>query len=394
MCRLLGPGDGVDEVPRCAWPVVTRLSSRAVAQSSSHERSTPSINQRQPFPADALAVERLRAQAALAQRIVDDADAVGEELFAHLVAQEACLAGDGSAVHGAGKMADDGAGNATVEYDGHLAGRHLARIEPRDGAFAGGAADFFRAVEICGVQRRGIFVVAFHAGAVAGDRLHRDAMARAEIGAVEAVAGHQHHAADAGGGRGAARLGDAGDGKSRLFHRARGFFQRGNARQIGIAEIEVGEIMRQQARIGEPGISVLGRHASHGDRAFGELRGAIGGQVVGGNHRLAAADQHAQAKVVAFGALAFLNGAVADLDGQRHRAQRDRVGGIGAGGARGLHQAFGAFGEGGLVEERRGGGMHGAVNGSDNEERSTPLSAICAAAATPRQSCLARRRQS
>src|ERR1700722_20424137 len=41
-CRLYGPGDGDDDTPRWAWPVVARPSSRAVAQSSSQDVSTPS----------------------------------------------------------------------------------------------------------------------------------------------------------------------------------------------------------------------------------------------------------------------------------------------------------------------------------------------------------------
>src|SRR6201999_2947114 len=45
----------------------------------------PVIDQRQLLAGDAFAVEGMRAQAALAQRIVDDADAVGEQLLAHLV---------------------------------------------------------------------------------------------------------------------------------------------------------------------------------------------------------------------------------------------------------------------------------------------------------------------
>ncbi len=117
--------------------------------------------------------------------------------------------------------------------------------------------------------------------------------------------------------------------------------------------------MRQQARVGEPGELVLRRDARHRDRAFGQLLGAVGGEIVGGHDRLAAADQHAQAEIVSLGAFAFLHGAVAHLDRQRNRAHRHRVGGVGAGRAGGLHQALGALGEGGLIEQRRGGGAHG-----------------------------------
>src|ERR1700736_806076 len=40
--RLYGPGEGDDDTPRWAWPVVASPSSRAVAQSNSHVVSTPS----------------------------------------------------------------------------------------------------------------------------------------------------------------------------------------------------------------------------------------------------------------------------------------------------------------------------------------------------------------
>ena len=64
------------------------------------------------------------------------------------------------------------------------------------------------------------------------------------------------------------------------------------------------------------------------------------------------ADDHAQPEIVALGALRFLNGAVANLDRERYRADRERISLIGAGAARGSHQAFGELGEVGLVEKR------------------------------------------
>ena len=64
------------------------------------------------------------------------------------------------------------------------------------------------------------------------------------------------------------------------------------------------------------------------------------------------ADDHAQPEIVALGALRFLNGAVANLDRERYRADRERISVIGAGAARGSHQAFGELGEIGLVEKR------------------------------------------
>ena len=81
------------------------------------------------------------------------------------------------------------------------------------------------------------------------------------------------------------------------------------------------------------------------------VAGARAGDIVGGNHRLLASDENAQAEIVAFGALGFLDRAVAHFDAGRNRAHRDRVGGIRAGLARGGDQAFGQVGEGGLIEQ-------------------------------------------
>src|ERR1035437_8383373 len=163
----------------------------------------------------------MRAQAALAQWIVDDADAVGEQLLAHLVAQKAGLARDRSAIGGAGEVRNQRAGHSAVEHHRHFAGGYLSWVEPLERALAGGAADLLRRLQIGGVQHRGMIVVALHAGAFTGDRGHRQAVARAQIGAAKTVAGDQHHAADAGRCRGAARLSDALDREPGDFGGAR-----------------------------------------------------------------------------------------------------------------------------------------------------------------------------
>ena len=214
------------------------------------------------------------------------------------------------------------------------------------------------------MQRRGIIVVALHLGAFAGDRHHRDAMARAEIGAAEAVAGDQHHAADAGRRRGAARLGDAlAPPCPRLLGGLRQLFQLGHRRQFAVDQVEIGDIARQQAFVGKPGIFVFRRHARHRHRAIGECRDVVAGHVIGRDHRLALAHQHAQAQIVALRAFGFLHRAVAHLDSQRHRAHRHRVGGIGAGLARGRRPGArrgraGRSGRTGIWRERPWSGFH------------------------------------
>ena len=79
---------------------------------------------------------------------------------------------------------------------------------------------------------------------------------------------------------------------------------------------------------------------------------AVALEVIGRNDRLLAADNDAQPEVVAFGTLRFLDGAVAYLDGKRHRADRKRVGLIGAGLPCGNHETLGEVGEVGLVKKR------------------------------------------
>ena len=84
-------------------------------------------------------------------------------------------------------------------------------------------------------------------------------------------------------------------------------FEFGGRRDLGIEQIEIGEIARQQRRIGEADIFVVGRDARHRDRALGKLGDAVAADVVGRDHRLALSDQHAQSDIVAFRALGFLD---------------------------------------------------------------------------------------
>ena len=107
---------------------------------------------------------------------------------------------------------------------------------------------------------------------------------------------------------------------------------------FGIQQIEIGKVLRQQRRIGEADIFVVGRNPRHRHRALGQFGDAIAADVVGRYHRLALTDQHAQADIVAFGAFGFLDPSVAHFDALRHAAYRDRVGGIRAGALCGLDQ--------------------------------------------------------
>src|SRR6185295_9129605 len=111
-------------------------------------------------------------------------------------------------------MRDQRTRRTWIEDHGYFAGRNLARIEARDRAFAGPATDVFRPLQVGSVTHGRIVVVAFHAGAVAGDGGHRQTVIRPDIGAAETVTGDQHHSADSRGGRRTARFADAFNGES------------------------------------------------------------------------------------------------------------------------------------------------------------------------------------
>ena len=184
-------------------------------------------------------------------------------------------------------------------------------------------------------------------------------MARTQIGAVEAGRGHQHHAADAARGRGAAGLRYALDREAGRFGFAGPALQFGRRRNLAVEQIEIGKLACQQRRVGEADKFIVGRHARHRDRALGKFGDAIAGDVVGRNHRLALPDQHAQPDIVAFRALGFLDAPVTYLDALRYAAHRDRIGSIGAGALCRLDQALRQRRKCRLIEQVRGRGGAG-----------------------------------
>ena len=202
------------------------------------------------------------------------------------------MPGDRRAVDRRAEVGNQRAGHARIEHDRHPAAGDLARIDPLDRPLAGIAADGGGGVEIGRVQRRRIIVIALHRRALAGDRRHRQRMVRAQIRAGKAAAGHQHHAADAGAGRSARRLGHALDRHRRRLGLERERFQARDAGQLRIREIEIGNRLREQLAIGQARERVLRRRACHRHRAFGQIGDAVLGKVVGGDDRLATADQH------------------------------------------------------------------------------------------------------
>ncbi|GIQ72473.1 hypothetical protein BraRD5C2_09090 [Bradyrhizobium sp. RD5-C2] len=103
--------------------------------------------------------------------------------------------------------------------------------------------------------------------------------------------------------------------------------------------------------IGQTDIFVVGRDARHRDRALGELCNPVAADVIGRHHRLALADEHPKPDIIAFGALGFLDAAIADFDALRDAAHRDGIGGIGAGALCGLDQTLRKVAQAGLIEQ-------------------------------------------
>ncbi len=128
-------------------------------------------------------------------------------------------------------------------------------------------------------------------------------------------------------------------------------------RDLRIQQIEIGEIARQQRRIGETDIFVVGRDARHRHRALGKFGDAVAADIVGRDHRLAPSHQHAQSDIVAFRALGFLDPSVAHLHALRNAAHRHRVGGVRAGAPGGLDKPLRQRAQRGLIEQVGGGGF-------------------------------------
>jgi hypothetical protein len=168
---------------------------------------------------------------------------------------------------------------------------------------------------------------------------------------VEPGAGDEHHAADSGGRRSAARFGDALDGKSGRLRLAGATFELCRRGDLRIQQIEIGKFPRQQRRVGEPDIFVGGRNARHGDGALCQFGDAIAADIVGRHHGLTLPHQHAQPDIVAFRPLRFLDASVAHLDALRNASHGDRIGGVGAGAPRRFDQALRQRAQGGLVEQ-------------------------------------------
>ena len=301
-------------------------------------------------------------------RIVADRDALGEDQLPLLVEQEGGAPRDGGADDRAEQMADEAAADARVEHHRHRPARHPHRIEPGDGPLAGAAAGDFRRFEVGEVADLVLGIIALHARAGAGDDARIAAIAARRVAAAEAVAGRQSEDRPPRRSAAALAVGDAGDGAGGLLGRQGAFLERGG-RGIGpVVALDVDGLATQQAIVGgEAGIGVLRRLARHRGGPFDQRRQRLVRQIRGGDARRAAADEQAQADLLAFGARDVLQLPEPDLHARRRISVIEGVGGVGA-------RLHGALNEGGgarlgFGNSQHGGGLRDAAPGLQSFRR-------------------------
>ena len=142
---------------------------------------TPAIDHPARLHAHALLVERRRALAGADEGVFLDVDVPGKHRLAERVEQKAGLAVQRAAAHRLREAAQQAGGQRRLEQHRAFARGDLAALQAAQGAFGGVAAHRLRAGQLGGIAHRAVPVVALHVGALAGDRRHRDAVARRRI---------------------------------------------------------------------------------------------------------------------------------------------------------------------------------------------------------------------
>ncbi len=280
----------------------------------------------------ALGVERFRAVAAPAVRIVDDVNTFGKETLAHAVLQETGAARHGRAVHRAGEMTHETVGDAGGVDDRHLLGIDLAGLETGNRAFAGGLADIGGGIQVAGIGGAGGFVIPLHAGAFAGEDRDPEAVTAGAVAAGKPVGRR-----DGDVGRRPRRLrpfgiGDAEHPARRGFAVARALGERLGGRLLGIGHIQLRDVAREDfRRVGETAMGIVRHRLGHGDRALDQFRQRRRARVGRRGDRLFLAEEDPEADVPALRTFDFLDLAQPLRVAQRDRFEIHRIRRVGAG---------------------------------------------------------------
>src|SRR3569623_946017 len=191
-------------------------------------------------------------------RLFVDAHEGGKHLLAEAVEQKRRFAIEALAAARANELREEAARALGVEDHGRLPRGESPAAEPPHRALARARADLAHGLELLAVTRHRVPVIALHAVTVAGDDRATHAVARARIGADEAVAVAVHAITAVTRHARAFRIGDA------RIHRARRRFalQRELDRALGgdvprVIEIEIGDRACHERRVGEARAIVL-----------------------------------------------------------------------------------------------------------------------------------------
>ena len=200
-------------------------------------------------------------------------------------------------------MADQPAADAFVEQHRIATRLGLHRVQPRHGAFPGGAPDFFGAAQVGLVQTHVAIAVTLHPGAAAGDGGAIGLPVRPGIAAAKAVGGRQVDLRRAIRGPGPLNLRHAIDRHGGRFGgKCIGLKILGRGRGLIVSHVQLRQvhahadlIRKRQADIG-----VFGRDPGHVDRALGHFGHRLVPQVRGRDTGLPLTDDHAQTDFNAF----------------------------------------------------------------------------------------------
>ena len=284
-------------------------------------------------------------------RVFVQGDALGQDLHVHRIAQPAGAADDGAAIHRRQQMPDQPRRNPFIIKDREGPGRRLDRARPRHRALARQQADFFGRGHVTGPDPPLARVVAFHLQPGTADRRAAKPVLTAAVTAFETIAQRQPAFAFGIAGAGAFHRADARNRQRRRLGGEGAVFQRFRIGfRAGIEQFQrrAVKVTRQLVRISQPKAVIDRGAARHRHRPAGHglngFQAVIGTRDIG----LPPADQHPQADLDPLGAFGMFQPPAPHIYAGRRGPQRQRLGLVCTGVARGLqHRVDQGFQHGG-----------------------------------------------
>ena len=248
-----------------------------------------------------------------------------------------------------------------LEQHRALPGADLARLQARQGALGRVAPDGLGRGQFIGTAHRAVPGVALHPRALAGDRRHRNRMARAGVTAAKAPAVGAEKVALLGRHPGTLAVGDALVGGERSPFAGQRQAGRVFAGDVpGMEQVQVGLLVASGdvLGVGQPGHRVFGGEAGDVVSGLHRLLHRRAGKVGGAGIAAAMPDVHRDAQRLVAVAFHVFQFALA----HRH-AQAAAFGGLGAGVGRAQFSGMGQGGVHQLLEESSAVGENGVAAG-------------------------------